>query len=69
MKNYSDSIKKTELNSLPYAVRFILIGESYMYYENSPTTILLVEWEKGVFFFSKKSAKIMKKKLIAKIVP
>ena len=50
-KKNSDIIeKKQSWFSLPYAFGFILIGESYLYYKNSPTSILFSRVGKRCFF-------------------
>ena len=62
MKNNSDlNSKKLSSGSLPYVLRFNLTGESYLYYENSPTSILFSRVEKRCFFSEKKNRKPFKK--------
>ena len=63
-KNNSDLIsrKKQSWVCLPYVFSFTMIGESYLYYENSVTSIILSRMGKSWFFPEKKDAKIMRKK-------
>ena len=62
MKKISDLIIKQSCASLPYGFSFILVGESYLYCENSPTSLLFSRVGKRCFFFEKNSM-IMKIKI------
>ena len=53
MKNSSDLIKNYGWASLPYGFNFILIGESYLCYENAPTSIIFSRVGKRCFFRKK----------------
>ena len=63
MKKNSDLIKKMRA-SFPYRFNFILISESNLYYENSPTSIIFSTVGNKCFFLRKKNAIIMKTKII-----
>ena len=70
MKNNSDFLfEKTEMSLFSFYFCFILVGESYLYYENSPTSILFSRVGKRCFFSEKKienhENKNIKIKLIA----
>ena len=61
-KKNSDLIWQKQIRaSLPYCFSFILIDESYLYYENSPTSILFSRGVKRCFFFEKNA--IISKKI------
>ena len=60
-------LKKLSLVSLPNTLSFILIGESYLYYENLTTSIIFSRVGKRCFLAEKKCENHEKNKTHSKI--